>query len=200
LVANIVQRDHGDGREHDGKADDAAHRAHAFARHDGADLRGQAFAQPELEAAEPQPQIIAVAAEHVVPRRVALRGDAVVHPLIFQIGDRDRLLQHPLHQQQHRERADIGERQADVDLGTEHDGVEDEAEEQLQREFQLVHDVEEALEGLAGEKRLDLLARRLVAEQLDLAAVLPREAQHEFAEAAIAGALGKHPANDADHI
>ena len=113
---------------------------------------------------------------------------------------RDRLLQHPLHQQQRAERADIGERQADVDLRAQHDGIEDQAEKQLQREFQLVHDVEEALERLAGEERLDLLARRLVAEQLDLAAVFAGEAQHEFAEAAIAGPFGKYPADDADHV
>ena len=52
-VADILHRDHGDGREHDGEADDAAHRAHAFARHDGADLRRHPFAQPGLETGKP---------------------------------------------------------------------------------------------------------------------------------------------------
>ena len=113
---------------------------------------------------------------------------------------RDRLLQHPLHQQQRAERADIGERQAGIDFGAEHQRIEDEAEEQLQREFELVHDVEETLERFAGQERLDLFARGLLIEQLDLVAVLARKAQHEFAEAAVAGALGEDPADDADDI
>ena len=60
--------------------------------------------------------------------------------------------------------------------------------------------MKKTLEGLAGQERLDLLARRLVVEQFDLAAIFARKAQHEFAEAAIAGALGEDPADDADHI
>ena len=52
-IADIVHGDHGDGGEDDGEADDAAHRAHALARDDGADLRDQPFAHPALEADEP---------------------------------------------------------------------------------------------------------------------------------------------------
>ncbi|MGO9049901.1 MAG: hypothetical protein ACLQFW_23995 [Xanthobacteraceae bacterium] len=117
-----------------------------------------------------------------------------------QIGAADRLLQRPLHQQKRAERADIGERQAQIDFRAEHQRVEDQPEKQLQGEFKLVDQAEEALERFAGEKRLDLLARGLVAEQLHLVAVLARKAQHELPEAAIAGALGENPADNARHI
>ena len=70
----------------------------------------------------------------------------------------------------------------------------------FQRELELVHDVEETLERFAGQERLDLFACGLVIEQLDLVAVLARKAQHEFAEAAVAGPLGEDPADDADDI
>ena len=199
-VAGIVHGDHRDGDEDDGETDDAAHRAHAFARDDSADLGGQCLAQPAFEAGEPEPQVVAVAAEDVVPRGIALPGNTVVHALVFEIGACNRSLQRPLHQQQGGERAGIGERQAEVDFDSQYDGVENHSEQQLQREFELIHQIEEALERLAGEERLDLLARRLVAEQLDLAAVLAREAQHELAEAAIAGPFGEHPADHASDI
>src|SRR5262249_24381201 len=90
--------------------------------------------------------------------------------------------------------------QADIDLEAEHERVEDESQKQLQREFQLVHHVEETLKGLAGEKWLDLFARGLLIEQLDLAAVLASETQHELAKAAITGALGEDPADHAHDI
>ena len=91
-AASIVHGHNRDGGEDDGEADDAAHRAHAFARHDGADLGGQRLAQPALELGEPEPQVITVAAEDIVPGGIALRRDAIVHALVFEIGPGDRLL------------------------------------------------------------------------------------------------------------
>jgi hypothetical protein len=82
----------------------------------------------------------------------------------FSISPRDRLLQRPLHQQQRRESADIGEWQANVDFRAEHERVENQPEKQLPREFKLVDQVEETLERFTGEKRFHLFPRRLVAE------------------------------------
>ena len=74
---------HRNRRENDSEADNAAHRAHAFARDDGTDLVGERFAQPAFEAGEPEPQVVTVATEYIVPRGIALRGDAIVHALVF---------------------------------------------------------------------------------------------------------------------
>jgi hypothetical protein len=45
-----------------------------------------------------------------------------------------------------------------------------------------------------------LFARRFLVKQFDLAAVLARKTQHEFAKTAIAGAFRENPADDADDV
>ena len=73
-------------------------------------------------------------------------------------------------------------------------------ERKLQIGFELVDELEEDVEGLAGEERLDHLARRLLVQQLGFVAVVAREALHVAAERAEAGALGKDPAHRADDV
>ena len=177
-VGRIVNRDVGHRREHDGQPDDAARRAQALLGHDRLDLGVEAVAELALEAAEPEPEVVAVAGEHVVPGGVALRGHAVGHALVFAVGAGHALSHGPLHQEQRHEHRRIGDRQRAVDLGAQHDHVEDDREQDAQIALDLVEQVEIDVERLAGEKRLDPLARLLVAQKLGLVAVVAGKAQH----------------------
>ena len=71
---------------------------------------------------------------------------------------------------------------------------------ELEIGFEFVDQLEEDVEGLAGEKRLDDFARALLVQQLGLVPVVARKALHVVAERAEAGALGKDPADRADDV
>ena len=161
-VAGVVPGHEHHGREHDREPEDAAEGAQPLARHDGGDLGAQAVAQLGFEAAQPEVKIVAVAGEHVVPGRIAVGDDAVVLALVLQIDARHAPAQRPLQRHQDREDRPIGGRQAAVDLHAEHGRIEDEAEQQLELRLELIHDVEDVIEGGAGQEGLDLLARGLV--------------------------------------
>ena len=147
-IAGMSAGDVGHGAEHDRQADDGARCAQALLGHDRLDLRLEAVAQLGLEAGKPEPQIVAVAGEDVVPRGVALRGHAVGHALVVEIGARDRLAHRPLHREQHDECVRVGHRQRAVDLGAQHDHVEDQAEQQAQVAFDLEQQMEIDVERL----------------------------------------------------
>ena len=175
-------------------------RRQALARHDRPDLRTQGVAQAHLEARKPEPQIVAVTGEHVVPGGVALRGHAVGLALVFKEGARHRLAQHDLHQDQDDEGEAVGDRKTAVDFAADHDRVEEEVKRQLEIGFEFVGELKEDVERLAGEERLDHFARVAFVQQPGLVAVVARKALHVLAERAEAGALGKNPADRTDDV
>src|SRR5262249_41672582 len=87
-----------------------------------------------------------------------------------------------------------------VDLHTEHDRIEDEAEQQLELIFNFIHEIEGVVEGRAGEKGFDLLAGLLVGKQPSIAAVIAGELQHVPAERVETGSLGEIPTQRAGDI
>src|SRR5205814_6689396 len=82
-ITVVTDGDENHGSEDDRQSDDSASRAQALARDDGANLRPNRVAQPRLEAGKPEPKIVAVAAEHVVPGGVTWRHHAALHALAF---------------------------------------------------------------------------------------------------------------------
>ena len=127
-------------------------------------------------------------------------SDAIVLPLVLEIDVGDPPPHGPLDHHEDGEGHRVGHRQARVDRHTEHDRIEDEAEQQLELIFNFVHEIEDVVEGRAGEKGFDLLAGLLVGKQPRIAAVVAGELQHETAERVEAGPLGEIPTQRAGDI
>ena len=199
-IADVMRSDVRQGAEHDGQAHNRARRAQAFLDHDRLDLRVETVAQLGLEAVQPEPQIVAVAGEDVVPGGVALRRHSVGHALVVQIGARDGFAHRPLHREQHGEGGGVGHRQRAVDLRSQHDHVENQAKQETQVAFDLVQQIEIDVERLAGEKRLDALAHLLLRQRLGLMPVFVGELQHVAPIGQKSGALGVDPADRAHDV
>ena len=129
-----------------------------------------------------------------------MRGDAVIPALAVQIDFGDALAHQELQHDQRREHGGIGQGQKPVDFHAENDGIEDQRQQDLELAFDLVHQPIDGMECLAGEERLDLLARMAVAQQGREVAIVAREPVDIETEGPHAGALGIDPAHRAGGI
>ncbi len=124
-----------------------------------------------------------------------MRRHPVVPALAVQIDLRDALAHEKLQGDQSCEHRGIGEGKQPVDLHAQHDRIEDQRQKNLELAFNLVHQAVDGVEGLAGQERLDLLARMAVAQQGGEVAIVARKTRDVEAKGAHAGALGIDPAH-----
>ena len=148
----------------------------------------------------PHTVVVAVAAGDVVPGGIGAGGHAVGGALVFCIGGGHPFAHAVLQRQQCNEHQAVHHRQPGIDGHAQHDGVEYQAKEQLEVGFQLVDQLKEDMEGLIGQKGLDLLALVGVAKQPCVAAVFTGKAQHVAAKGPKARPLGVDPTDGTHHI
>ena len=186
--------------EHHDQRKDAADGRNALTRQDGANLRAQGIAQPQLEAAVPQPVVVAVTGGDVVPRGVGVANHPVGGALLCQVGGRHRPAHQPLQPQQKEEDAGVHHGQAGVDGKAQYDGIKDQPEKQFEVGLQLVNQFKKNVKNLIGQKRLHVVALGFVGQQGRLMAVVPRKAQHVAAKCTKPGTLGENPAGGTHQV
>ena len=136
--------------EHHHQRKNTADRGNAFLGQNGPNLRGQCIPQPLLETHMPQAVVVPVARCDVVPSCVGVCSHAVGGALLLEVRFGDWAAHQVLQAQQNTKHTSVNCGQTGINRDTQHDGIENQTEKQLQVCLKLIDQFKKNLERFVG--------------------------------------------------